>query len=74
MTMTATKMDDPKPSTYKGKPLRATPRVALSELTPNNVGTARAINAALLPVAYSDRFYKDALDARLERYSRLGAL
>ncbi|PWN22490.1 hypothetical protein BCV69DRAFT_267900 [Microstroma glucosiphilum] len=36
-------------------------RIELTNLTPNNIGQLRKLNSVLLPVRYSEAFYKDTL-------------
>lgn len=38
-------------------------RLALDDITPNNINQLRRLNTVLFPVRYKDRFYKDALSA-----------
>ena len=51
--------------------------VSLGEVTPNNVGQLRKLNAVIFPVPYSDRFYACVLEvpalARLGTPARRGA-
>ncbi|GAA5871462.1 hypothetical protein JCM8547_001350 [Rhodosporidiobolus lusitaniae] len=60
-------------SALNGKPLRIKPRVGLSDLTPNNLGTVKKLHHCLFPVSYSPRFFSDLLDPHLtpEDYSKL---
>ncbi|GAA6041146.1 hypothetical protein JCM8097_004138 [Rhodosporidiobolus ruineniae] len=60
-------------SKLNGKPLRIKPRVALGEVTPNNLGTVRKLHNCLFPVSYSARFYSDLLDPSTcpEDYTKL---
>ncbi|GBC04939.1 hypothetical protein RclHR1_05960007 [Rhizophagus clarus] len=37
-------------------------RVALGEITPNNLGQLKKLNTVLFPVQYSEKFYKDVLE------------
>ncbi|CAG8660666.1 15614_t:CDS:1, partial [Acaulospora morrowiae] len=34
-------------------------RIALGDVTPNNLGQLKRLNSVLFPVNYSERFYKD---------------
>ncbi|KAH8549387.1 acyl-CoA N-acyltransferase [Umbelopsis sp. PMI_123] len=43
-------------------PTVTTSRIALGDLTPNNIGQLRALNSTLFPVNYSDKFYKEVLE------------
>ena len=36
-------------------------------------GTLRKINSVVIPVGYSDKFYKDALDSDLDDINKIGA-
>ena len=36
---------------------------SLGELTPNNVGQLKTLNAVLFPVYYNDKFYKNSLES-----------
>ncbi|KDN39761.1 hypothetical protein K437DRAFT_258939 [Tilletiaria anomala UBC 951] len=47
-------------------------RIARTDLTPNNIGTVRKLNAVLLPVTYSERFYKDALKEEVRNICKIG--
>ncbi|GMK57079.1 hypothetical protein CspeluHIS016_0309190 [Cutaneotrichosporon spelunceum] len=47
------------------------PKVTLTSLTVNNAGTLRRINSVVLPIAYSERFYKDVLDPSLDDVNKL---
>ncbi|GAA5887969.1 hypothetical protein JCM6882_000820 [Rhodosporidiobolus microsporus] len=60
-------------STINGKPIRLKPRVALGDLTPNNLGTVRKLHACLFPVSYSPKFFADLLDKHVtpEEYNKL---
>ncbi|CED82046.1 Predicted N-acetyltransferase [Phaffia rhodozyma] len=53
------------------KTIKPHPRVTLSSFTPNNVGTLRKLNSAILPVAYSNKYYTEILDASLEEFNKL---
>ncbi|RSH86202.1 uncharacterized protein EHS24_004433 [Apiotrichum porosum] len=53
--------------------IRPKPKVTLTSLTPNNSGTLRKINSVVLPIVYSEKFYKqDVLDATLDDINKLG--
>jgi hypothetical protein len=56
-------------------PTVTTSRIALGDLTPNNIGQLRALNSTLFPVNYSDKFYKEVLEvgefAKLGKHSDL---
>ena len=46
-----------------GTPKRnTTHRIALGEITPNNLGQLKKLNTVLFPVQYSEKFYKDVLE------------
>ncbi|CAK9780144.1 hypothetical protein CC85DRAFT_285427 [Cutaneotrichosporon oleaginosum] len=47
------------------------PKVTLTSLTPNNTGTLRKIYNVVLPVTYSERFYKSVLDPSLDDVNKL---
>ena len=54
---------------------KVTPRrIERTDLTPNNIGQVRRLNSVLLPVAYSERFYKDALKDEVRNICKIGAL
>ncbi|RUP07427.1 WD40-repeat-containing domain protein [Jimgerdemannia flammicorona] len=46
-------------------------RIALGDLNPNNIGQLRKLNSVLFPVHYSDKFYKEVLEAG--ELAKLGA-
>lgn len=65
------------PSSYAPRPAAPlkskTPhRVDLTDLTPNNVGQLRKLNSVLLPVRYSEGFYKEALQHDRKSVNKLG--
>lgn len=68
------------PTSYKSRP--AAPirsqlsqrRIDRTDLTPNNIGTVRKLNSVLLPVVYSERFYKDALKDEVRNICKIGEL
>ncbi|CAG8562086.1 10913_t:CDS:2 [Funneliformis mosseae] len=37
-------------------------RIALGDITPNNLGQLKKLNTVLFPVQYSEKFYKDVLE------------
>ncbi|OZJ02210.1 hypothetical protein BZG36_04717 [Bifiguratus adelaidae] len=45
-------------------------RLALGDITPNNLGQLRKLNTVLFPVTYSDQFYKDVME--VGEYAKLG--
>lgn len=45
-------------------------RVALGDVTPNNLGQLRRLNSVLFPVHYNDQFYKEVLE--VGEYAKLG--
>ncbi|KAL7424433.1 N-acetyltransferase 5 [Cryptotrichosporon argae] len=51
--------------------IRPKPKVTLTSLTPNNAGTLRKINSVVIPVVYSDKFYKDVLDPALDDVNKI---
>ncbi|GAA93516.1 hypothetical protein E5Q_00157 [Mixia osmundae IAM 14324] len=52
--------------------VRPQPRTAVVDLTPNNIGMLKKINAVVFPhMTYSDNFYADALAPELEPYNKL---
>ncbi|ORY31669.1 hypothetical protein BCR39DRAFT_493734 [Naematelia encephala] len=55
----------------KRKNYRPVPKVTLTSLTPNNSGTLRRINSVVIPIVYSDKFYKDVLDPSLDDINKL---
>jgi len=44
--------------------------ISLGEVTPNNLGQLKKLNAVIFPVPYTDKFYTSVLEAPL--YSRIG--
>lgn len=46
--------------------------IDLANLTPNNIGQLRKLNSVLLPVRYSEQFYKDALKPERRDICKLG--
>lgn len=67
----------PPPSTYA--PRQAAPirsgmprRIDIADVTPNNVGQLRKLNSVLFPVRFSERWYKDVLDAQVSDVSKFG--
>ncbi|KAG0175079.1 N-alpha-acetyltransferase 50 [Apophysomyces sp. BC1034] len=38
-------------------------RIALGDVTPNNIGTLQRLHSVLFPVHYGDKFYKEVLEA-----------
>ncbi|SCZ88381.1 BZ3500_MvSof-1268-A1-R1_Chr2-1g04373 [Microbotryum saponariae] len=57
--------------TINGKRTRVPARVALGQVTPNNLGTLKKLNWVLFPVHYSDKFYSTLLEHNLEPYCKL---
>jgi ribosomal protein S18 acetylase RimI-like enzyme len=56
------------------KPSRANtygPRISISSVTPNNIGTLRKLNGVIFPVSYSDKFYKDVLLPEAEDFCKI---
>jgi hypothetical protein len=51
-------------------PSVTTSRIALGDLTPNNIGQLRVLNSTLFPVNYSDKFYKEVLE--VGEFAKLG--
>ncbi len=49
-----------------------THRIDRTDLTPNNIGQVKRLNSVLLPVAYSERFYKDALKEEVREICQIG--
>ncbi|KAA1063860.1 hypothetical protein PGT21_026877 [Puccinia graminis f. sp. tritici] len=58
-------------ATRKARTIVPSPRIAIVDLTPNNVGTLRKLNSVLFPVSYSDKFYHQVLDEYLSDYCKL---
>lgn len=46
--------------------------IALADLTPNNVGQLRKLNAQLFPIAYSEQVYQQVLDEDVRPLCKLG--
>ncbi|WVQ84539.1 hypothetical protein IAT38_006693 [Cryptococcus sp. DSM 104549] len=53
------------------KTVKPSVKVTLTSLTANNSGTLRKINSVVIPVVYSDKFYKDVLDPVLDDVNKL---
>ncbi|KAI9633739.1 acetyltransferase [Dioszegia hungarica] len=53
------------------KTVRPKVKVTLTSLTTNNAGTLRKLNSVVLPLVYSDKFYKEILDATLDDVNKL---
>ncbi|EIW72186.1 acetyltransferase [Tremella mesenterica] len=53
------------------KGMKLKPKVTLTSLTVNNSGTLRKINSVVIPIVYSDKFYKDVLSSDLEEVNKL---
>ncbi|GAA5984090.1 hypothetical protein JCM10908_006046 [Rhodotorula pacifica] len=53
--------------TINGKRIRIPPRVNLSPVTVNNLGTVRKLHNVLFPVNYDSKFYSALTDDRLHR-------
>jgi len=45
-------------------------RIALGDITPNNLGQLKKLNTVLFPIQYSEKFYKDVLE--VGDFARLG--
>ena len=45
-------------------------RLAIDDLTPNNINQLRRLNSVIFPIKYKDQYYKDALAAG--EYCKLG--
>ncbi|KAL7415236.1 hypothetical protein BDY24DRAFT_369155 [Mrakia frigida] len=72
MSTAATNSTVSAPFTITSKtPIQPTPRVTLSSLTINNVGTLRALNSAIFPVSYSDKYYTEVLESSMEDFNKL---
>ncbi|KAL1405102.1 N-acetyltransferase 5 [Vanrija albida] len=54
-----------------GRRVSPKPKATLTSLTVNNAGTLRKINAVVLPIVYSEKFYKDVLDPELDEINKL---
>ncbi|OCF34217.1 acetyltransferase [Kwoniella heveanensis BCC8398] len=46
-------------------------KVTLTSLTVNNAGTLRRINSVVIPIVYSDKFYKEVRDPLLDDVNKL---
>ncbi|KAI3618378.1 hypothetical protein CBS9595_002741 [Malassezia furfur] len=46
--------------------------IALTDLTPNNLGQLRMLNAKLFPIAYSEQVYRDVLAEEVRPVCKLG--
>ncbi|ORX39413.1 hypothetical protein BD324DRAFT_649488 [Kockovaella imperatae] len=55
----------------KGSQIRPKPKVTLTSLTVNNSGTLRKLNSVVIPIVYSDKFYKDVLDPSLDDINKI---
>ncbi|TXT04351.1 hypothetical protein VHUM_04118 [Vanrija humicola] len=53
------------------KKVSPAPKATLTSLTVNNAGTLRKINSVVLPIVYSEKFYKDVLDPQLDEVNKL---
>ncbi|WVQ74344.1 hypothetical protein IAR50_003944 [Cryptococcus sp. DSM 104548] len=53
------------------KNIKPAVKVTLTSLTPHNSGTLRKINSVVIPIVYSDSFYKDMLDPLLDDANKL---
>jgi len=51
--------------------MRTPPKIALSSITPSNLGTLRKLNSVIFPVKYSEKFYKDVLLPEAEDFCKL---
>lgn len=49
------------PSATTAKPLKSDFRMALDDLTPNNINQLKRLCSVLLPMRYRESFYRDAL-------------
>lgn len=47
-------------------------RIDIADVTPNNVGQLRKLNSVLFPVRFSERWYKDVLEAQVADVSKFG--
>lgn len=47
-------------------------RLSFASLTPNNVGTVRKLHSTIIPVKYSDSFYRNILSPEVEDFCKLG--
>lgn len=47
-------------------------RIDLTALTPNNVGQLRKLNAALFPVRFTEKWYKDVLEKEVQDICKFG--
>ncbi|RSH91412.1 hypothetical protein EHS25_009711 [Saitozyma podzolica] len=57
--------------TGKRRTVRPKPKVTLTSLTVNNSGTLRKLNSVVIPIVYSEKFYKDVLDPSLDDINKL---
>ncbi|WWC64772.1 uncharacterized protein I303_107384 [Kwoniella dejecticola CBS 10117] len=58
--------------TSKGKKVvKPGVKVTLTSLTVNNSGTLRRINSVVIPIVYSDKFYKEVRDPSLDDVNKL---
>lgn len=77
-TASASTLASAPPTTYEARaPVsirsNTTPRrIAIADLTPNNIGQLRRLNSVLFPVAYSQRFYTDVLAPGVQDICKLG--
>ncbi|KAK4683906.1 hypothetical protein P7C73_g6306, partial [Tremellales sp. Uapishka_1] len=53
------------------KQVRPLPKVTLTSLTINNLGTVKKIHSVVIPIVYSEKFYKDILDPSLDDVNKL---
>ncbi|OWZ76694.1 acetyltransferase [Cryptococcus neoformans Bt85] len=58
-------------SSSNKKNVKPNVKVTLTSLTPNNSGTLRKINSVVIPIIYSEKFYKDVLDPLLDDVNKL---
>nr|ODN90919.1 acetyltransferase [Cryptococcus depauperatus CBS 7855] len=53
------------------KQVKPNVKVTLTSLTVNNSGTLQKLNSVVIPIAYSNKFYKDMLDPLLDDVNKL---
>ncbi|KAK8853361.1 hypothetical protein IAR55_004065 [Kwoniella newhampshirensis] len=53
------------------KEVKPNVKVTLTSLTVHNSGTLRKLNSVVIPIVYSDKFYKDVLDPTLDDVNKL---
>jgi hypothetical protein len=47
-------------------------RIDVADLTPNNIGQLRKLNAALFPVRFGEKWYKDVLSKEVSDICKFG--